>query len=72
MKLDEVKEGATLIADDGFTCLHEGQKCQVRKDDLGLYINCDSGKHHLYGQTDFETGTRLVGLVEASGSAESV
>ena len=63
IKLKDIKVGNILIADGGFTCLKEGQKCEVMyKKGLGLYIECNEKQHFLDGQTDFDTGEYLVGL----------
>jgi hypothetical protein len=41
MKLSEIKAGDVLIADGGFTCLHEGERCEVKADEKGeLYVAC--------------------------------
>lgn len=71
MKLSEVSAGNFLVADGGFTCLAAGQKCEVKTDAAGLYIECADGRHYLDGQTDFATGKQLVGLA-ASHPAESI
>lgn len=70
MKLSDIKAGDVLVADGGFTCLREGQQCEVKTDDKGLYIGCDEGSHYLDGQTDFATGTKVVGL--SSRPTESI
>ena len=49
-KNSEVKAGTILIADDGFTCLHDGAERTVESDDDGLFIPCAAGKHYLDGQ----------------------
>jgi hypothetical protein len=61
MRLDQVKAGMTLIADNGFSCLKNGERYIVEGDADGeLYITCDAGHHYLEGQVD-EDG-ELVGL----------
>lgn len=62
MKLTEVKPGMVLVADGGFPCLLNQQRCEVRADGDGLYIECNEGRHYLIGQIDFNTGTELIGL----------
>lgn len=62
---DAVRPGDTLIADGGFTCLHEGERCIVKKDSGGLFVFCngpdEDGRpcgdlryehHYLDGQDD--------------------
>lgn len=50
-KMADVKAGDKLVADGGFTCLREGQVCEVKQDADGLlYVDCDEGTHHLDGQ----------------------
>ncbi len=61
-KLADLKPGDKLEADGGFTCLSAGQRCEVKADAERLYIECTEGHHYLEGQTDFATGTELVGL----------
>ena len=39
-KVSEVKEGTVLITDGGFTCLKEGEKVIVEKDNRGLFVKC--------------------------------
>jgi hypothetical protein len=60
-RLDDLKAGDTLFADDGFTCMQAGVKT-VREDEDGLYIPCADGSHYLDGQLR-EDGT-LAGLVK--------
>ena len=52
-----------LVADGGFPCLSDQQRCEVKADsDGGLYIECREGRHYLKGQLDFHTQTELVGF----------
>ena len=45
---------------EGFTCMRDGSTKQVQKDDLGLYLECDEGKHHLDGQIEvLSDGTKV-------------
>lgn len=62
LRLEDVKEGDVLVADGGFTCLKEGERCEVRKDEVGLYVLCQGGKHYLEGQTD--DGVTLIGFTK--------
>ncbi len=68
VKVEDVKEGDTLIADGGFECLNEGAKVMVLKDDNGnLCVQCGEGYHNLTGQLGgpfggFEQGTHYVGF----------
>lgn len=49
--LAEVSAGKRLIADGGFTCLIEGEVCEVHEDPArGLYVGCSEGRHYLDGQ----------------------
>jgi hypothetical protein len=58
----DVKVGDVLIADPGFPCLKPYQECEVKKDALGLYVDCDGPEevsfpkvpchHYLDGQQD--------------------
>lgn len=53
---DDVKEGDTLIADGGFTCIGHGTELAVLFDEDtargGLFVECADGKHFLAGQLD--------------------
>jgi hypothetical protein len=50
MKIQDVKIGDKLVADDSFTCLDKGEICVVKGDKFGKYVDCRTGKHTLYGQ----------------------
>lgn len=74
VKIDEVKEGDTLIADAGLDCIQEGSKLVVYADSEGaLYVKCndgDGGRHYLEGQIGgpfggFEPETHYVGFYKA-------
>jgi hypothetical protein len=71
------KPGDIVIADGGFTCIPEGQKCKVRADKVGLYIMCQGDdteepvpgkprhhRHYLVGQLN--VAGEYVGLYHAS------
>jgi hypothetical protein len=59
----EVKIGDVLIADGGFTCLVEGQRCLVIDGGSGaLAVRCSKGNHDLEGQAHFEDPTIMVGF----------
>jgi hypothetical protein len=60
-RLDGLKVGDTLFADDGFTCMRPGV-LSVKQDGHGLYVKCRDGHHYLDGQLR-EDGT-LSGLVK--------
>lgn len=73
-KLTDLKPGDVLIADAGFTCLAEGQECEVKQDDSGLYVICagsddgpGSSHHYLDGQLG--KAGECVGLRLKSGVA---
>lgn len=57
-----VKTGDVLITDGGFTCMGKHARRTVKIDDTSgdLYVDCDDGKHFLYGQTGDDG--ELVGL----------
>jgi hypothetical protein len=61
VKIAEVGPGTRLVAEPGFTCLHDGQVVTVRSDGGGLYVPCAHGKHRLDGQLSGD-GTEYVGL----------
>lgn len=54
--VEDVKRGTILIADDGFTCLTNGQECEVMRDAWGLFVHCRDGEHYLDGQLDDDAG----------------
>lgn len=58
----EVHEGTRLVADDGFTCLDEGQVCCVQKNNHGLFVTCAEGQHYLDGQLDIQFGAYYIGF----------
>jgi len=60
MQLADIKEDTVLVVDGGFSCLTEGEFVVASRDDIGLYVPCDDGKHYLAGQTDHHGD--LVGL----------
>ena len=61
-KLDALKPGDRIEADDGFDCMDVGEVKVVMEDKDGLYIECtdEDGKHYLDGQDDGDG--YLVGL----------
>jgi len=62
----DVNVGDVLVADGGFTCLREGQECEVIRLETGeLAVHCDAGTHTLDGQVDSAKGGELVGLKKA-------
>jgi hypothetical protein len=50
-----------LEVDAGFTCILSWSRRVVKKDELGLYIDCKCGQHFLDGQLDDE-GRNYVGV----------
>jgi len=48
--LSDIVPGDKLIADGAFTCLKEGEVCEVKHDDGGIYVECANGRHFLEGQ----------------------
>ena len=56
IKVEDLKVGDKVIADGGFTCLDEGQECEVMKYDFdeGFYVKCSRGEHSLIGQLNDE------------------
>jgi len=68
--IEDVSVGDVLIADGGFTCLEEGEKCKVYEREGRLGIACTGGFHFLDGQEDnFLIGhgdaTHYVGFLKA-------
>jgi len=59
----EMKLGDRLVADGGFTCLQEGEICEVKQEDDELYVECEAGKHFLDGQLNDED-TAYVGFLK--------
>lgn len=58
-KLSELRAGDVLELDEGFTCMRS-RTVTVQGDELGLYFNCNDGRHSLSQATDF-----LVGMYRA-------
>jgi len=49
--VNKVQIGTVLVADAGFTCLHDHELCVVNEDSRGeLYVRCEEGLHGLDGQ----------------------
>jgi hypothetical protein len=64
MKMTDLKVGDVVVADGGFGCLEDGQRCEVKANAKGeLYVECDHGNHYLEGQKDFHG--ELIGLTKA-------
>lgn len=65
-KYKDIKVGDILVADAGFDCLFDGQKCVVEEDAQGIkFIYCTEGPHYLDGQLEFHAPPgeeRLIGL----------
>lgn len=60
-KLSELKPGDILIPDGGFTCMKEGARLTVGKNNAGeLFLPCRHKGHTLVGQAD--DGEHLIGL----------
>ena len=60
MKLSDLKNGDTVVADEGFPCLEAGVH-EVKADPYGaLYIDCSVGRHYLDGQAAEDE--ELIGL----------
>jgi hypothetical protein len=67
MKLSELKEGDKLVVGAGFTCMQEGQICEVFRDAKGgLAVKCDVGQHDLDGQCEAD-GT-IIGFTRLHAS----
>lgn len=62
VKLSELKEGDTIIADAGFTCMEPGPK-EVMKHGEGLFVACKDGGHWLDGQCD--DGDHCIGFTKS-------
>lgn len=50
LKMDDIKEGITIIPDGNFRCMNEGQGYEVKKDDQGFYVSCKHRWHYLENQ----------------------
>ncbi len=61
-KISDVCVGDVLIANDGFGCLDAGQRCVVKRDSDGLYVDCRWGRHWLPSQLDADS--YLIGLTK--------
>lgn len=62
LKFEDVKEGDTVIIDEGFNCMKAGKKRVYADEEEDLYIECDYGNHYLVGQED-EKGF-LIGITK--------
>lgn len=62
--LSQMKEGATIYLDTGFTCAGSGPR-KVKSDGGRLYFDCVDGKHWLEGQAD--DGEHLIGVYPLAG-----
>ncbi len=51
-RLNDLKAGDTVTIDGDFTCLPPWSQHVVKSDDIGLYVECKEGEHHLAGQQD--------------------
>lgn len=49
-QLSDVKVNDKLVADDGFTCLREGEIVTVEADDGGLFVRCCAHDEGDYGK----------------------
>jgi len=47
MKLENIKPGDILSADGGFICLRQHEHVEVKQDRVGLYIDCEHGRHRI-------------------------
>jgi hypothetical protein len=63
IKLEDLKHGDKLVADDGFTCLKDGEVCPVFGEGTDLFVHCSHGTHYLDGQLQ-EDGT-IIGFKRA-------
>lgn len=61
VSVHEVKKGAVLVADGGFTCIRSGAVLTVEEDEDGLFVPCSHGGHYLDGQIS-DDGKTYVGL----------
>lgn len=62
--IDRLKAGDVIIADGGFTCMEEGAEKVVGIDVPAgePYVECDCGRHYLYGQVDDEDTGIVIGF----------
>jgi hypothetical protein len=68
ISFEQVKEGQTIVADGGFTCMEAGPKL-VEAGDHGLFVRCQCGQHYLDGQID--DGDEVVGFHPESDEGRS-
>jgi hypothetical protein len=66
IRLRDVNAGDVLVADNGFTCIHQGLY-EVKEDSGRLYVDCRDGKHFLDGQDDGDG--ILIGFTRGVGAA---
>lgn len=71
-RVDTSKVGDWVETDNGFTCLGDAVRRQVKSsDDDKLYIDCDDGQHFLAGQwTQSVDGDFYVGLYPTDAPAD--
>jgi len=74
LEFASIKPGDTLVADDGFTCIHPGKELKVLQDGNRLFVHCCGGDfdtiydtnyhsiHFLDGQKDFDNPDLIVGF----------
>lgn len=59
----ELKPRRVIIADNGFDCLHNKERCVIQADAEGrVFVKCKDGQHFLDGQLDFDGGDFIVGF----------
>lgn len=71
-KENEVKAGAELIADGGFTCIRDGAVLAVKEDKCGLYVDCENDCHRHYLDGQLDDGEVYIGFTLAAGRVEVV
>jgi hypothetical protein len=65
VRISDVTEGTILFTDGGFTCIEEGVRRVVHRDEDGsLWIACRQGRHYLNGQVE---KNMYVGLTRTRG-----
>ena len=61
ISVKEVTAGSVIIADAGFTCISDGEHCEVFENEGSLFVLCQDGYHYLGGQLD-DSGLNYVGF----------
>ena len=63
-RLSQLAPGDFVRVDEGFTCISDGAKREVKYSPGGLFIDYDHGHHFLSGQLE-DDGDSLIGIYPA-------